>query len=39
MKVKIRRSTLKKKRLSGFLVRRKTRSGRNILARQRRRRK
>jgi len=37
MKVNIRRSRLKKKRVSGFLRRKTTRSGRKILKRRRRR--
>ncbi|MFH1549578.1 MAG: 50S ribosomal protein L34 [Planctomycetota bacterium] len=36
MKLKIRNSALKKRRLSGFLKRKSTKAGRRILARRRR---
>ncbi len=36
MKVRIRKSNLKRARQIGFLARKKTRSGRKIIARQRR---
>jgi len=36
MRIKVRRSNLKKKRLSGFMTRKKTPAGRRILARRRR---
>jgi ribosomal protein L34 len=39
MKIKIRKSRLKRKRMSGFLARRRTRGGRRWLSRQRARRK
>ncbi|NLW51483.1 MAG: 50S ribosomal protein L34 [Candidatus Brocadiaceae bacterium] len=36
MKIKIRKSTTKSRRMGGFLRRRRTKAGRNLIARRRR---